>query len=83
MVEPDGQQLVRDGFLPAVLGPVGVALGIDQPERRMPLVASQIIGLIIVRYVARGRAAGLAWPTELVAASTRRRCSGISTVPLP
>ena len=28
-----------------------MALGVDQPERRMPLVASQIFGLILVRYV--------------------------------
>ena len=51
VVEPDGQRLLRDGFLPAVLGPVGDALGIDRPDLRMPLVASQILGLILVRYV--------------------------------
>ena len=28
-----------------------MALGVDQPERRMPLVASQIFGLILVRYI--------------------------------
>ena len=46
-----GQRLIRDGFLPAVLLPAGPALGVDQPERRMPLVASQVVGLILVRYV--------------------------------
>ncbi len=51
VVDPDGQRLLRDGFLPAVLGPVGVALGIDRPELRMPLLASQVLGLILVRYV--------------------------------
>ena len=51
VVEPDGQRLLSHGFLPAVLGPVGVALGIDHPEVRMPLLASQILGLIFVRYV--------------------------------
>src|SRR3954464_9077831 len=51
VMDPDGQRLLRDGFLPAVLGPVGVALGIDRPEVRMPLLASQILGLILVRYV--------------------------------
>ncbi|WP_109505636.1 TetR family transcriptional regulator [Nocardioides speluncae] len=49
--EPSGQALFRDGFLKVVLGPVGVGLGIDEPERRMPLVASQVIGLILLRYV--------------------------------
>lgn len=49
--EPSGQALFRDGFLKVVLGPVGVGLGIDDPDRRMPLVASQVIGLILLRYV--------------------------------
>ncbi|GAB3195467.1 TetR family transcriptional regulator [Nocardioides hungaricus] len=51
MLDPSGQRLMRDGFLPAVLLPVGVALGIERPEVRMPLVASQVIGLILTRYV--------------------------------
>lgn len=51
MVDPTGSRLMRDGFVPVVLGPVGVALGIDRPELRMPLVASQTFGLIVMRYV--------------------------------
>ncbi len=51
MFDPAGQRLLRDGFLPAFLAPVGVALGLDRPEARMPLLASQIVGLIVVRYV--------------------------------
>ncbi|HWM72963.1 MAG TPA: TetR/AcrR family transcriptional regulator, partial [Nocardioides sp.] len=27
------------------------ALGIDRPELRMPLVASQVVGLIVLRYI--------------------------------
>ena len=49
--EPSGQTLIRDGFLKVIIGPIGLALGIDEPERRMPLVASQVFGLIMVRYV--------------------------------
>ena len=30
---------------------VGNLLGVDRPDRRMPLVASQVIGLILTRYV--------------------------------
>jgi hypothetical protein len=33
--------------------PVGVALGIDRPDHRMTLVASQVMGLILLRYVLR------------------------------
>ena len=51
--DPAGRQLVRDGFLRVVLGPVGAALGLDQPEHRMSLVACQLIGLILLRYVLR------------------------------
>lgn len=51
ILDPSGQRLMRDGFVPAVLLPVGAALGLDRPEVRMPLVASQVIGLILARYV--------------------------------
>lgn len=51
MFEPAGERLLREGFLPVVLVPVGERLGVDRPELRMPLVASQILGLILVRYV--------------------------------
>jgi len=51
LLEPSGQKLVRDGFVDVVIGPIGAGLGIDEPERRMPLVASQIFGLILVRYL--------------------------------
>lgn len=49
--DPAGRSLLREGFLSVVLIPIGVAMGITDPERRMALVASQIAGLIIVRYV--------------------------------
>ncbi len=51
VLDTDGERLLRDGFLPVVLEPIGVALGIDRPELRMPLVASQVVGLIVLRYV--------------------------------
>lgn len=52
-LEPGGDKLIREGFLPVVLIPVGQQLGIDRPDLRMPLVASQVIGLILARYVVR------------------------------
>jgi AcrR family transcriptional regulator len=51
MVDPEGQQLIRDGFLKMVLGPVGTALGLDQPDRRMVHVASQLVGIVVLRYL--------------------------------
>jgi hypothetical protein len=51
VLEPGGERLVRDGFLRVVLGPVAAGLGIDEPERRMGLVASQLMGIVMARYV--------------------------------
>ena len=51
ILEPAGATLVRDALFGLVLGPVGHGLGIDQPERRMALVASQLAGIILLRYV--------------------------------
>jgi AcrR family transcriptional regulator len=51
IVEPTGAQLVRDGFMRMVLGPLAAALEIDEPDRRMALVASQLAGIVVLRYV--------------------------------
>jgi AcrR family transcriptional regulator len=51
MFDPSGQKLLRDGFLPAIILPIAHALGVEEPERRMPLVASQVFGLVLMRYV--------------------------------
>ena len=51
MLDPAGAPLFMVGFLAVVLQPVGSALGIDEPERRMPIVASQVIGLVLLRYL--------------------------------
>lgn len=53
LLDPASEALVRDGFLTVVIGPLGEALGLDDPGRRMPLVASQMIGLVLLRYVLR------------------------------
>jgi AcrR family transcriptional regulator len=64
--DADGERLVREGFLPVVLGPVGEALGIDRPELRMPLVASQMLGLITLRYIVGVEPLASLSPDELV-----------------
>ena len=53
VMDPSAHRLLSEGFLPVVIQPVGAALGIDRPEHRMALVASQVMGLILVRYVMR------------------------------
>jgi AcrR family transcriptional regulator len=51
LLDPSASHLIRDGFLPVVLQPVGLTLGLDDPELRMSLVASQMLGIILSRYV--------------------------------
>jgi AcrR family transcriptional regulator len=67
ILDPGGQQLVRDGFLRMVLAPLAAGLEVDQPERRMPLVASQLVGLVILRYVLAVEPLASAPADELVA----------------
>ncbi len=51
LVADEGAGMVRDGFIPVVVGPVLAGLVRDRPEVRIPLIASQVVGLIIARYV--------------------------------
>ena len=68
VLEPGGERLVADGLLRLVLGPVGEDLGVDEPDRRMALVASQLIGLVMARYVLRLEPLASAPSATLVAA---------------
>ena len=67
VLEPGGERLVRDGFLRVVLGPVAAGLGVDQPERRIDLVASQLMGIVMARYVVGVEPLASAPADELVA----------------
>ncbi len=67
LAEPSGQRLLRDGVLQMVFGPVGRALGIDEPDRRMALVASQMVGVVILRYLLRAEPLASMRPDDLVA----------------
>lgn len=44
-------RLLTEGFLPVLIGPTLARLVKDRPEERIPLIASQIVGLIVTRYV--------------------------------
>ncbi len=68
LLEPSGDRLLREGFLPVVLIPVGERLGVERPHLRMPLVASQILGLILTRYVV---------PLEPIASMTADEVVGV------
>ena len=51
VLSEDGSKLLGEGFIPVVVGPVLAQLVRDRPEDRIPLVVSQVIGLIVTRYV--------------------------------
>lgn len=67
VMDPSAHRMLSQGFLPVVIVPLGQALGIDHPEHRMPLVASQVIGLILLRYVLRVEPLASMEPERLVA----------------
>lgn len=80
--EPSGQRLLRDGVMRMVLGPVGVALALDDAERRMSLVASQIVGLVVLRYVVVVEPLA-SMPADLVVATYAPVLQGYLAGPLP
>ena len=82
LFDPGGQRLMREGFLPAVLEPIGVALGLERPEVRMPLLASQVLGLILVRYVLEVEPVA-SMPTDHVVAIYAPTLQRYLTGPLP
>ena len=75
MLDPSANRLVSKGLLPVVIQPIGVALGIDRPAERMPLVASQVIGLILMRYVLPSNPSPPC-PATRSSRRSRRRSSG-------
>ena len=82
LTDPSGKELMRDGFLTVVIGPLGAALGIEEPERRMPLVASQVLGLILMRYLLEAEPIA-SMPAEEVVATYAPTIQRYLTGPLP
>ena len=51
VLDEDGATQLKEGFIPDVVGPILAQLVKDRPEVRIPLVTSQVTGLIVTRYV--------------------------------
>lgn len=60
------RDLVRELVLRRLLVPMTTGLGVDQPERRASLVASQMVGLGMVRYIIRVEPLASATDEEVV-----------------
>lgn len=80
--EPEGKALVPEAFGRLILAPVSEALELDDPERRMSLVASQLVGVVVLRYVARIEPLASA-PVETLVATYGPVVQGYLTGPLP
>ena len=81
-MDPSAHRLLSEGLLPVVIQPLGVALGLDRPEHRMPLVASQVVGLILLRYVFETEPLA-SMPAEQVVATYAPTIQRYLTGPLP
>ncbi len=66
--DPERRPLVRDGFMRMVLAPIGQALALDDVELRMSLVGSQLMGIVLARYVVEVEPLASASHDQLVAA---------------
>ena len=66
--DPERRPLVREGFMRMVMLPIGQALGLDDVELRMSLVGSQLMGIVLARYVVGVEPLASASHEQLVAA---------------
>lgn len=51
VMAPGGERLLRDAFIPAILAPTLGPLMPDHREERLALVVSQMLGMVLTRYV--------------------------------
>lgn len=68
VTEPEAAELIRDLLTRRLLLPIASRLGGERPELRASLVASQLVGIVVVRYVVGLRPLAGASREELVAA---------------
>ena len=74
-VEPAAAELIRDFYQQELFPPLMRALELPEPELRANLLASQLSGLGITRYVLRPRAAGRDERGRARGVDRARRCS--------
>jgi AcrR family transcriptional regulator len=67
MVEPEVSVMLRDFLRERLYAPLFEALGSDRPDLRANLLATQMIGLGLIRYVQRFEPLASAKPSEVIA----------------
>ena len=66
--EPEAARMVRELLMREVWAPAAAVLGVEDAELRMNLVGSQIVGLVMARYVVGAEPLASLPPDHLVAA---------------
>jgi AcrR family transcriptional regulator len=66
--EPEAAALLRKLIETRLVGPIAAGLGADRPELRATLVGTQLVGLVMARYVVGVRPLASADPGEVAAA---------------
>jgi AcrR family transcriptional regulator len=66
--EPEAARMVRELLTREVWAPAAALLGVEDAELRMNLVGSQIVGLVMARYIVEAEPLASLSPEELVAA---------------
>jgi AcrR family transcriptional regulator len=66
--EPEAARMVRELLMREVWAPAAALLGVDDAELRMNLVGSQIVGLVMARYIVGAEPLASLPPDELVGA---------------
>jgi len=80
--EPEAAHMLREFLMREVIGPVAKALGSDEPELRVSVVGSQIIGLMMARYIVELEPLA-SLPAELVVEMIGPTLQRYLTHPLP
>jgi AcrR family transcriptional regulator len=68
VTDPGAAEMIREFVLANVVGPIVAALGTPDPELRVTLIGSQVIGLALARYILKIEPLASATPDTLVAA---------------
>jgi AcrR family transcriptional regulator len=66
LTSPDAARLLREFLTREIFGRVAAELGSDDPQLRAALAASQMVGLIVARYVVKIEPLASADPSDLV-----------------
>jgi AcrR family transcriptional regulator len=66
VTDPGAAEMIREFILANVVGPIVAALGARDPELRVTLIGSQVIGIALARYILKIEPLASASPSTLI-----------------